>query len=101
MRQGDSFTLFLAFMLTIIVMIIMMVVYHFIAPPPMTGYIADKEHYPAYFPTDDPTPEVFVLVITDDSGKRYVSWIVSEERWNLYEIGDRVEWLPRFKKEDA
>lgn len=101
MRRKDSFTLLIAFVITVILIAMLLLAFHMINPPPMTGRVINKNHHPAYFPVDMSTPEVFVLAITDDSGKWCASWIVSEDRWNLYDIGDTVEWLPRFAGEDT
>jgi len=76
------------------------VAWNLINPPPMTGTITGKNHHPAYYPADAKTPEVFVLAITDPAGKCCSSWVVSEDRWGLYEVGDTVEWWPRFVKGD-
>ena len=72
-----------------------------IDPPPMTGYITDKDHHPAYYPVDSNTPEVYVLAITDVAGRRCVSWVVSKERWELYSVGDIVNWIPKLSKEGS
>ena len=101
MRRKDSFTLLIAFVITVILIVMLLLAFHMINPPPMTGHVINKNHHPAYSPVDTNTPEVFVLAITDDSGKRCASWIVSEDRGDLYEVGEPVEWLPRFSKEDT
>ena len=69
-----------------------------IDPPPMTGHVTSKDCHPAYYPVDDKTPMIYVIGITN--GNRGVSWVVSEERYQLYEVGDAVSRLPKFKGED-
>lgn len=99
MQRKDLLVLLVAFVFTITLFLAIWAAFEIINPPPITGYISGKNRYLAYFPADVNTPEVFHLAITDDSGKLGASWIVSEERWNLYEIGDQVGWLPKYSKE--
>lgn len=70
-----------------------------INPPPMTGYVSSKNHHPKYFPATHSTPEVYTIGITDVHGQRSVTWIVDEQVWGLYEVGDEVGYLPRTEKE--
>lgn len=58
---------------------------------PMTGHIDSKTYHPAYFPVDDDTPWVYSLGITSTDGHRATSWIVDEETFNRYSVGDLVK----------
>lgn len=60
-------------------------------PAPMTGHIDSKNYHPAYFPVNDDTPWVYALGITSTDGRRATSWIVDEETYNRYSIGDLVK----------
>lgn len=96
-------SLLFPFLLLVVVFVFAIgtVALNLIDPPPMVGIVTDKDRHPAYYPVDANTPEVFVLAITDSAGHRCSSWVVSEERWNLYNVGDPVEWWPKFRKEDS
>lgn len=59
-------------------------------PAPMTGHIDCKNHHPAYFPADDDTPWVYTLGITSTDGRRSTVWVVDENTYYRYSIGDQV-----------
>ena len=59
-------------------------------PSPMTGYIDSKTHHPAYFPANDDTPWVYSLGITSTDGKRSTVWVVDENTYYRYSVGDKV-----------
>lgn len=60
-------------------------------PAPMTGRIDSKTHHPKYFPANDDTPWVYALGITSTDGKRSTVWIVNENTYYRYSIGDQVK----------
>ena len=59
-------------------------------PAPMTGYIDCKTHHPKYFPADDDTPWVYTLGITSTDGRRSTVWVVDENTFYRYSVGDKV-----------
>lgn len=65
--------------------------YMFTNPPPMTGHISGKTYHPAYFPALDDTPWVRVLTITSADGTRSCTWVVDEDTYNSYSVGDNVK----------
>ena len=60
-------------------------------PAPMTGYIDCKTHHPAYFPANYETPWVYTLGITSTDGQRSTVWVVDENTYYRYNIGDKVK----------
>lgn len=62
-----------------------------INPAPMTGYIDSKTHHPKYFPATDDTPWVYTLGITSTDGRRSTVWVVDENTYYRYSIGDLVK----------
>lgn len=62
--------------------------------PPMSGYISEKDIHPAYYPAFPDTPYVKVLVITGTDGRHHCSWVVDDETYDLYCVGDPVtKWV--------
>lgn len=60
-------------------------------PAPMTGHIDCKHHHPKYFPANDDTPWVYTLGITSTDGRRSTVWVVDEDTYYRYSIGDKVK----------
>lgn len=60
-------------------------------PAPMTGWVDNKTYHPAYYPVDSNTPWVYVLGITSTDGRRATTWIVSQEVYESYSVGDLVK----------
>ena len=59
-------------------------------PAPMTGHIDSKKYHPARFPVEEDTPWVYALGITSTDGRQATTWIVDEETYNRYSVGDMV-----------
>lgn len=59
-------------------------------PPPLTGRISGKDYHPSSYPVMADTPWVHVLTITTQDGKQSCSWIVNEDTYNSYSVGDNV-----------
>lgn len=55
---------------------------------PLDGYINSKVTHPEYYPNYPNTPTVYCLGITSHNGQMAVSWRVSKEVYDSYEIGD-------------
>lgn len=66
-------------------------VYTFSNPPPMTGHISGKNYHPASYPVSTDTPMVYVLTITGEDGKQGCTWVVDEDTYNSYSVGDSVK----------
>ena len=64
--------------------------YTFTNPPPLTGHISGKDYHPSSYPVTVDTPWVHVLTITTQDGKQSCSWVVDEDTYNSYSIGDSV-----------
>ncbi len=60
-------------------------------PAPMTGYIDCKTYHPAYYPADIHTPWIYSLGITSTDGRRATTWIVSQEVYESYSVGNLVK----------
>lgn len=88
------FSIFIFFVIFIVVAGWTLKVLNF---PPMTGHVSSKTCHPVYYPATASTPVVYTLAITNESGNQCTTWQVSEDRWNLYEVGDAVDWFPRLK----
>ena len=56
--------------------------------PPMDGYISRKTSHPAYYPAYPDTPTVYCLGITAHNKQEAVSWTVSKEIYDSYNVGD-------------
>lgn len=56
--------------------------------PPMDGRITRKTVHPAYYPAFPGTPTVYCLGITAHNGNEAVSWKVSREIYDSYNVGD-------------
>ena len=87
MRTKREFFAFAVIFLTIIVLIILGVM-AWTSVPPMEGRITRKTSHPAYYPANYNTPTVYCLGITDHNGNRAVSWKVSKQIYDSYNIGD-------------
>ena len=74
-----------------LIVAVLLVTYLSSNPPPMTGYISEKTYHPASFPARDDTPWVHVLSITSKDGTRACSWVVDEDTYNSYSVGDNVK----------
>lgn len=98
-RKPSGYTLFALFIFLVVLVVAAGWTLHVLNFPPITGRVTSKTHHPAYYPATSSTPEVFVLAITDDSGNRCATWRVSEDRWNLYDVGDEVNWFPKWKED--
>lgn len=58
--------------------------------PPIDGYVTRKTHHPAYYPVFSGTPWVYCIGITSNDRQRACSWIVDEDTYNSYRIGDAI-----------
>ena len=85
----DKFTVILV--IIALLMAALLVTYMSSNPPPMTGHISEKAYHPAHFPARDDTPLVHVLTITSADGTRACSWVVDEDTYNSYSVGDSVK----------
>ena len=75
----------------LIVVVALSAAYKVSNPPPMTGHISEKTYHPASYPARDDTPWVRVLTITSADGTRACSWVVDEDTYNRYSVGDNVK----------
>lgn len=56
---------------------------------PPTGTVTGKLTHPESFPPLEDTPTLYCLQISQN-GKRYYSWYVSHDTYDMYLIGDAV-----------
>lgn len=78
------------------------IVFAYNAPrlPPMSGYISGKDIHPEYYPVYPDTPYVKVLVITGTDGQHHCTWVVDDETYDLYCVGDNVtRWVRKVPPE--
>ena len=95
MNRKDIAFLF-ATMAAIVVIVIVAIVIAYNAPrvPPVSGYISAKNIHPEYYPAFPDTPYVNVLVITGKDGRHHYTWVVDDETYDLYRVGDNVtKWV--------
>lgn len=87
MRTKREFFTFVIIFLTVIALIIIGAA-AWTNLPPIEGRITRKTSHPAYYPANYNTPTVYCLGITDHNGNKAVSWKVSKEIYDSYNIGD-------------
>lgn len=58
--------------------------------PPMDGYVTRKSHHPKYYPAFPDTPWVYCIGVTSSDKQRACSWIVDEDTYISYRVGDTI-----------
>lgn len=89
--SNRSAVAFAAVAIVSLIVVIGLAVYMLSNPPPMTGHISDKAYHPASYPVTAETPWVHVLTITSPDSKQACTWVVNEDTYNSYSVGDTVK----------
>lgn len=89
-KNVHTAALFILLVAVILTWGIVIALYTFADLCPMTGYIDSKTVHPQYYPANHTTPLVYALGITSEDGRRATTWIVDEETYNAYTLGDEV-----------
>lgn len=89
--SNRSAVAFAAIAIVSLIVAIGLALYSFSNPPPMTGHISGKNHHPVSYPVTADTPWVYVLSITNPDSRQACTWIVDEDTYDSYSVGDDVK----------